>query len=67
LRHHHASSLTSAGVDILVISRRLGHGSPKITLDVYGHLYPRADDRAALAIEAMFGRVALLAVKDKPR
>ena len=52
LRHTHASQLIAAGVDIMVISRRLGHGSPTITLGVYGHLMPQADDRAALAIEA---------------
>ena len=60
LRHHHASSLIAAGVDVLTVSRRLGHGSPTITLAVYGHLYPNADDRAAQVVEAMFKRVALL-------
>jgi integrase len=60
LRHHHASSLIAAGVDVLTVSRRLGHGSPTITLAVYGHLYPNADDKAAQVVEAMFKRVALL-------
>ena len=57
LRHHHASSLIAAGVDILAISRRLGHASPTITLSVYGHLYPNIDDRAVQATDAMFARV----------
>jgi integrase len=52
LRHTHASHLIAAGVDILTISRRLGHSSPTITLTVYGHLFPQTDDRAAVAIEA---------------
>ncbi len=52
LRHTHASHLIAAGVDILTISRRLGHASPTITLDVYGHLMPQTDDKAAAAIEA---------------
>ena len=65
LRHHHASNLIAAGLDVLTVSRRLGHGSPTITLSVYGHLYPRADDRAAQAIEAMFERVALLTPTDE--
>ena len=39
LRHTHASSLIAAGVDILTVSRRLGHASPTITLGAYGHLY----------------------------
>ena len=57
LRHHHASNLIRAGVDVLTLSRRLGHASPTITLGVYGHLYPNVDDKAALALEAMFKRV----------
>lgn len=51
LRHTHASELIRGGVDVLSISRRLGHGSPSITLNVYGHLI-RPDDRAAQIIEA---------------
>src|SRR5215469_378939 len=38
LRHTHASLLIASGMDILTISRRLGHSSPTITLNVYGHL-----------------------------
>jgi integrase len=51
LRHTHASTLIAAGLDVLTISRRLGHGSPTITLAVYGHLF-RPDDRAAQVMEA---------------
>src|SRR5436190_15021662 len=42
LRHTHASMLINAGLDILTISRRLGHSSPTITLNVYGHLIQAA-------------------------
>jgi integrase len=51
-RHTHASQLIAAGVDVLTISRRLGHGSPTITLAVYGHLMHDSDDRSAAIIEA---------------
>jgi integrase len=54
LRHTHASHLIAAGLDVLAISRRLGHSSPTITLSIYGHLFPNADDRAASAIETAF-------------
>jgi integrase len=54
LRHTHASHLIASGLNVLAISRRLGHGSPTITLGVYGHLFPSKDDRAADAIEATF-------------
>lgn len=57
LRHTHASSLIAAGIDILTISRRLGHANPSVTLGVYGHMYGNTDERAAEAIEAMFARV----------
>lgn len=52
LRHTHASQLISSGMDILTISRRLGHSSPTVTLGVYGHLISNTDDRAAQIIEA---------------
>ena len=58
LRHTHASSLIAAGVDVLTISRRLGHASPTVTLGVYGHLFSNTDDRAAQAVEALFAKVA---------
>lgn len=55
LRHTHASMLIASGVDILTISRRLGHSSPTITLGVYGHLIHGGDDRAAQVMNAAFG------------
>jgi integrase len=51
LRHTHASMLIASGLDVLTISRRLGHGSPAIALGVYGHLF-KPDDRAAAIMEA---------------
>jgi integrase len=51
LRHTHASQLIASGMDVLTISRRLGHGSPAITLTVYGHLMPDTDKRAAEVME----------------
>jgi integrase len=57
LRHHHASVLIASGVDILALSRRLGHANPITSLNIYGHLYPSAADKATQAVEAMFARV----------
>jgi integrase len=51
LRHTHASTLIASGLDVLTISRRLGHSTPVLTLSVYGHLF-KPDDRAAAIIEA---------------
>lgn len=55
LRHTHASILINAGLDVLTISRRLGHSKPSVTLDTYGHLIKGADAAAAKAIDALFG------------
>jgi integrase len=41
-------------MDILTISRRLGHSSPTVTLTVYGHLFANTDDRAAQIVQAVF-------------
>jgi integrase len=54
LRHTHASHLIANGLDVVTISRRLGHGSPAITLAVYAHLFPNTDRRAAEIMEASF-------------
>jgi len=37
-------------VDILTVSKRLGHSKPSITLDVYGHIIKGSDERAASVI-----------------
>jgi integrase len=52
LRHTHASALIAGGLDVVAISRRLGHASPVVTLSVYAHLFTRSDEGAAAAIEA---------------
>jgi integrase len=57
LRHTHASMLIASGMDILTISRRLGHANPTVTLNVYGHLIAGSDDKAAQIMEAAFGAV----------
>jgi integrase len=55
LRHTHASTLIAAGLDVVSVSRRLGHGRPSVTLDVYGHLVVRREDIAIAALDAAFG------------
>jgi integrase len=51
LRQAHASALIRSHVDVLTVSRRLGHSKPHVTLDVYGHLIEGADAAAAKAID----------------
>jgi integrase len=54
LRHTHASALIDAGLNVEVVSRRLGHSSAAITLKIYSHLFDkqRSDAAAADAIAA---------------
>lgn len=57
LRHTAASLMLNYGVPVIVVSRRLGHARPSITLDVYGHLIPSMQDEAArLMDDLMAGR-----------
>ena len=52
LRHTHASQLIASGVDIVTISKRLGHARPSVTLAVYAHMFTSDDSKAAAAINA---------------
>lgn len=44
LRHTHASLLISNGVPIPLVSKRLGHATPNMTLSVYTHFVPGSDN-----------------------
>lgn len=55
LRHSHASALIAAVLDVVAVSRRLGHASPALTLNVYSHLFKNSDTAAADAIDPAFG------------
>jgi len=48
LRHFYASCCIDRGVQAKVIQERTGHASIIITMDTYGHLFPRGDDLAEL-------------------
>jgi len=51
LRHTHVSQLIAARLDVVTVSRRIGHSNPTVTLAVYAHLFGNADERAASAVE----------------
>lgn len=53
LRHTHASHLLAAGVNVKVVSERLGHASVAFTLDTYGHVMPGQQADAAAAAAAL--------------
>ncbi len=50
-RHSHASLLANSGINIMEISRRLGHSNVQQTWNTYSHLYPREEERAVSVLE----------------
>jgi integrase len=48
LRHFYASWCIDRGVQAKIIQERMGHASITVTMDTYGHLFPRGDDLAEL-------------------
>ena len=51
LRHACATLLFSEGVPIKVVQEVLGHSSVSVTMDVYSHVLPDMQERAAAAID----------------
>lgn len=49
-RHTAASILLSNGIDVLTVSKMLGHAAPSTTLNVYGHAVEEAKRKAAECI-----------------
>ena len=52
LRHRFASVLISEGCSAVAVARAMGHSSPSITYNLYGHLMPSDTDRIRLAVDA---------------
>jgi integrase len=50
LRHSHASALIHAGLDVVRVSKQLGHSNRAITLTAYSHEFKDGDTGAAEAI-----------------
>lgn len=53
LRHTHATLMLRAGVPVKVVSERLGHASPMITLQTYAHVMPGMQSEAAATFAAL--------------
>lgn len=46
-RHTAASIMIANGVDVVTVSKMLGHSTPSMTTDVYSHLIEEAKRKAA--------------------
>jgi integrase len=55
-RHTYASFAIAAGLNAKTLSTYMGHSSIKITLDLYGHLFPGAEIEATGLLDAYFAR-----------
>lgn len=58
VRHSYVTALLAQGVPLKVVSQRVGHASPMVTIAIYQHVQP-GDDRAA----ATAGARAILGVE----
>jgi hypothetical protein len=47
------------GIPVLVVSKRLGHTKPSITLDVYGRLIPSMQEKAPEVMDEVITPVVL--------
>ncbi len=52
VRHSYATAALSSGVNVKVLSKRLGHADIAVTLRVYAHVLPGDDEAAASAVAA---------------
>ena len=55
LRHVHATLLLVGGVHPKVVSERLGHSNISTTMDIYSHVIPGLQERAAQVIDEKLG------------
>ena len=50
-RHSHASNLIASNVNIVAVSKRLGHSTVNMTLNIYTHLFAETEDKLIKEIE----------------
>ena len=64
-RHTAAALMLNHNVPVIVVSRRLGHSRPSITMDIYGHLIPGIQSQAAELIDEIITPVEIKLEKQK--
>lgn len=59
LRHTAASLMLNHNIPVIVVSRRLGHARPSITLDIYGHLIPGKQEEVAVLMDELLSPIEI--------
>lgn len=65
LRHTHATMLNAQGIDMIRISKQLGHSEPSITANVYTHLFEEASESTRAIADAFDEMIAENDTKNK--
>jgi integrase len=55
LRHSHVSMLWDAGVPVPSISKRIGHSSPKVTMECYSHIFDKEEEKTLNFLNNLHG------------
>ena len=50
-RHSQASIIINQGVDIVTVSKRLGHAKTSTTSDIYAHILRKSDEKASNVLQ----------------
>ena len=53
LRHTYASLLLASGANMMYVRDQLGHGSIRVTVDIYGHLMKSGDAKAVDVLDSL--------------
>ena len=57
LQHTYATLAIAQGLDIRLVTERLGHAHPSVTLNIYTHILNDQRKRAAISLDGLLGAV----------
>ena len=66
LRHAHATLALTAGVNLKIVSERLGHSTVAVTVDTYSHVLPGMQEEAAQAVEDLLAEAQYRRLEKNP-
>ncbi len=57
--------MISAGVDVVTLSARLGHGDKNVTLNTYSHIIKSKEAQAANQMDVFYSRIGVKEAENK--